>query len=92
MELKREQTIKALECCTANDADCENCPLVDEKHCGIMLLKNASALIKELTEESRIANGEAYAYKLHCNRLEQQVKSLSELLDKAYDTIAEGDA
>ena len=96
MELKREQIIKALECCNTIGG-CKFCPYSFEGkpttngECGEKMSLDALSLIKELTEESRIANGEAYAYKLHCNRLEQQVKTLSELLDEAYDTIADGD-
>ena len=88
--MDREQIIKALECCCDGWCIRDGCPLHKDEDdninkCTSELSKNALSLIKELTEESRIANGEAYAYKLHCNRLEQQVKTLSELLDKAYD-------
>ena len=85
--MDREQIIKALECCYDNNLSCLDCPFqAPDKYieCSSLTI-SALSLIKELTEESRIANGEAYAYKLHCNRLEQQVKTLSDLLDEAYD-------
>ena len=51
MELNREQIIKALECCTNADEVCDECTLLEDRNCGVHLLKYALSLIKELTEE-----------------------------------------
>lgn len=60
MELNREQTIKALHCCSSEEYLCEQCP-IDKKtkdacECGKVAARNALALIKELTEELAEAN------------------------------------
>lgn len=56
MELNREQIIKALECCIKNQ--CENCCQCGNWHeqwnCMTFLMKNALALIKELTQNSKV--------------------------------------
>ena len=60
--MEREQIIKALECChTAFIADCKQCTYKgkadNEEDLGItclnVLMKDALALIKELTEENK---------------------------------------
>ena len=53
MELKkREEIIKALECCTSESESCTGCPFRELGACKqSSLLKLALALIKELTEE-----------------------------------------
>lgn len=57
MELNREQIVKALECCS--DCNCPECPYVPTEDCykGTMgcseqMMRNALALIRELTEEN----------------------------------------
>lgn len=49
MELNREQIKKALECCTTGT--CTECPKFNKVPCKIPLMRDALALIKELTEE-----------------------------------------
>ena len=54
MELmKRENVIKALECCenTKYDLQCEKCPLQKTMNCNHVLNRSALTLIKELIEE-----------------------------------------
>ena len=58
MELKRDDIIKALECC-ANKAEgclCSDCPFVRSRYCTNRLRENALLLIKELTEENERLN------------------------------------
>ena len=51
-ELNRDQIIKALECCASRCiTDCRYCPYAHESECHRLVLTNALALIKELTEE-----------------------------------------
>lgn len=57
MELKREEIVKALECCT--NCNCDVCPYVPEQGthkgtigCNDELMINAISLINELTEEN----------------------------------------
>ena len=60
MELNREQIIKALECCGAND-DCVGykCPYYANcQFCITRISKDALSLIKELTEENERLRGE----------------------------------
>jgi hypothetical protein len=59
MELNREQIINALECCNKGTTeDCAKCPRFDgdrtllTEDCMEMLMCDALALIKELTEEN----------------------------------------
>ena len=53
MELKREEIIKALECCEQEVKDCPYCPLTrDYSPCSTTMAKNALSLINELTEEN----------------------------------------
>ena len=52
MELKkREQIIKALECCHTQGKDCLSCPYENDHSNCVYLDKNALSLINELTEE-----------------------------------------
>lgn len=54
MELmKRENVIKALECCgcTKYDLQCDECPLQKTMNCNRVLNRSALTLIKELIEE-----------------------------------------
>ena len=53
MELKREQIIKALECCKTDSInECLNCPYKAFMNCESIARNDALALIKELTEEN----------------------------------------
>ena len=52
MELKQDDIVKALECCTTkngNVKNCGECPLKDEQ-CTVALPQNALLLFKEFTE------------------------------------------
>lgn len=58
MELNREQIIKSLKCCHSYDAaDCSHCAYKDKSNaigvsCVNVLIADALALIKELTDEN----------------------------------------
>ena len=56
MELNSEQIVKALECCTSEFDECDQCPvpreLRDDCTCGTFVMKGVLALIRELTEEN----------------------------------------
>ena len=57
MELNREQIIKALECCENEFCDaCDNCPSPPNTsgNCVVFVMRDALALIKELTEENEM--------------------------------------
>ena len=59
MELKRDEIIKALECCvTPRDNDCDNCPLdkSGSVNCKWLLSSLALDVIKELTEKNERLN------------------------------------
>ena len=54
MKLKRDEIIKALECCTSEvtiEFNCSECPYI-RKGCNIAVMRDALALIKELTEKN----------------------------------------
>lgn len=56
MELNREQIIKALECCEGGGKPCLSCPYfykAVDTSCAPFLIKDALALINELTEENK---------------------------------------
>ena len=57
MELNRDQIIKALEYCVSA-GHCRDCPLFEKRSavCVDSLLRNAFALIKELTEDNEDLN------------------------------------
>ena len=74
MKLNREQIIKALECCTNAEQCCDDCILLEDRNCGVHLLKNALSLIKEL-------NGENEAW-------QKQLITTKEKADKAYYELA----
>ena len=76
MELNREQTIKALECCSSRDDNaCDTCPLdnLDSIDCKRILFALALSLIKELAEENE--------------RLSACVMSKEEVMDIANEAI-----
>ena len=60
--MEREQIIKALECCTNAEQCCDDCILLEDRNCGVHLLKNALSLIKELTEENERLIGAVKQY------------------------------
>ena len=80
MELKRDEIIKALECCSSSDdasacesgcpywgGDYDTCPCIEEPS---FIIKNAHSLIKELTEENErlqyeIENGVVVCHDCH---------------------------
>ena len=60
MELKRDDIIKALECCSSeitSEFNCDACPY-RSKGCNASLLRDALSLIKELAEECASLNDE----------------------------------
>ena len=52
MELKRDEIIKALECCEHIQCQGEHCPYHPLDRCREQLRHDCYALIKELTEEN----------------------------------------
>ena len=78
MELKREDIVKALECCLTLEygVACKGCPLSykDERRmdCLELLMKSALSLIKELTEENERLTG----------TLEEVTKRIDNLIEK----------
>ena len=52
MELKRDDIIKALECCSKHLVRCKDCPYQEVPRCTDEHQKDALSLIKELTEEN----------------------------------------
>lgn len=48
---KREEIVKALECCYALSSDCSSCPFVKDNKSCVCLSLMAFALIKELIQE-----------------------------------------
>lgn len=77
-ELNREQIIKALECCIKNQ--CENCCQCGNWHeqwnCMTFLMKNAVALIKELTEENEKLHASYTELTLKCASLTEENERL----------------
>ena len=84
MELNREQIIKALECLNdKHDRICDACPvcrLTDRGHrsCKHVILDEAVALIKELTEENERLRGERDAYTILNAELKERKNELQE--------------
>lgn len=73
MELDREQTIKALECCEKEPKDCPSCPLTrDYSPCSTTMAKNALSLINELTEE----NENLHATRTELTRVQEENERL----------------
>ncbi len=69
MELKRDEIIKALECCKSfrDFYMCDICPycrleLADDENCTNRLSQDALALIKELTEENEMLKKAKYIF------------------------------
>ena len=74
--MEREQIVKALECCI--NCDCRNCPSNQpEAICVSKLMKNALALIKELTEENEKIR-ESECNHCACELLDQRDKAREE--------------
>ena len=88
MELNRDQIIKALECCSTED--CEDCPYTTEDifdiTCGINMVKDALALIKELTEDVERVSKQCGEIIVECD--ERDAERLKEVAD--WKAIAEG--
>lgn len=76
MELNREQIIKALESCIK--AQCENCCNLGNWHeqwnCMTDIMKNALALIKELTEENERLHASCTELTQECKKWQERVK------------------
>lgn len=71
-ELNREQIIKALELCSEDNCNRENCPLYEaySYRCETQLMRDALLLIKELTEDN--------IYGLTAKELAEKCEKLSE--------------
>lgn len=78
MELNREQVVKALEWCSSGGRNCMKCsedernPRLSKEGCMALQIRNALALVRELTEENERLNidleamrGAANSYKMH---------------------------
>ena len=61
--MEREQVIKALECCDADNPNCGDCPCYDNHDYCWNLNKHALSLIKELTAEIEVFKAERNNYK-----------------------------
>ena len=80
---KREKIIKVLEHCAALRG-CGECPFVKEDNCGWVLVRDALALVKELTVELDAMRGSANSYKLHNEKLTEEnerVRAQNEVLE-----------
>ena len=64
MKLNREQIVKALECCSVNEG-CADCHYWENFKCINFLLRDALALIRELTEENERLQGALKAEERH---------------------------
>ena len=86
MELKRDEIIKALECC--NKDDCDNCPNTFG-NCYSNLAGYALSLIKELTEENeRLKASCSYLKPIRAFTEEEMEQTIKESLVRA-DTVRE---
>lgn len=86
-ELNREQIIKVLECCTTN-GDCPKCLYNDDTSlCINRILKDALALIKELTEENAELHREYDSMAKTVNAASDLIRNLKSHIRrlKAYD-------
>ena len=77
MELNAEQIIKALECCTSRSCGAD-CPYYDTELCQVAIMRDALALIKELTEENERLRAEGewdvvYEYNEYRRRKEAKI-------------------
>jgi hypothetical protein len=79
MELKRENIIKALECCNSEGHICGKCPYESVRigiSCRDKLIRDALALIKELTEENeRLRAIPEQLHKEMSERMVEEVKT-----------------
>ena len=88
MKLNREQIVKALECCGRNvGSNCHDCPYCGlspwSAECRLVLVKDALALIRELTVELDAMRGAANSYKMDNQRLTEENERLSAGYEKA---------
>lgn len=82
MELNREQIIKALECCDADNPTCGECPFYDNHDYCWNVNKQALALIKELTEENdRLRDT---AYRLECEVHRERADTVGKMQHKIW--------
>lgn len=79
--MERTEIIKALECCSSKDYDCEKCHYFPKGTRSVpsmeLLMHDALALIKELTVELDAMRGAANSYKMHNERLTEENERLS---------------
>lgn len=71
-DLNAEQIKKALECCFGNST-CAECPYNDWVGCHRQMMKNAIAIIKELTEENENLHASCTELIQKCASLEADV-------------------
>ena len=84
--MEREQIIKALECCS--DGRCKNCPNFKITPCQIPLMRDALALIKELTEENEGLEASIKILVANNATLETELAETYDLLEDAKaDTV-----
>ena len=100
MELNREQIVKALEWCSSG-RNCMKCsedersPRLSKEGCMALQMRNALALIRELTVELDAMRGAANSYKMHYEAAKADtVRKMQEAVlemfpsDKEYTTIS----
>ena len=78
MELNREQIIKALECCDADNPTCGDCPCYDNHDYCWNLNKHILSLINELTEERKGLENLIYEMSKIENRMSETIEELTE--------------
>ena len=91
MELKRDEIVKSLECCTSIGG-CKKCPCSingkpkDNGDCGKEMLIDALSLIKELTAENKLLNVELGNANPEILMLIEDKKELTEKNERLGDT------
>ena len=86
MELNKEQIIKALECCVADNPNCDDCPCCDNHDYCWTLNKHTLALIEQLTDDVELWKGCSE----HSDELlRQNLSALDENIDEKIDMFAD---
>lgn len=99
MELKQDEIIKALECCTSPDRNCDcgyECPYGDLIFCTQSLMAHTLALIKELTEENEKQlniivelSAESVNFLIDINNLKKENERLRVVADMSDTTLTD---